>query len=77
MQPIIEESLDRVLRKYLMLTSTPESKSLSGIELAEEISGLKRPTIYKLTSKNQIPYYKRGKRLYFDRQKLLEWIKKD
>ena len=76
-QPIVEESFDRVLRKYLPLTSSPQSKSLRGIELAEEITGLKRPTIYKLTSKNLIPYYKRGKRLYFDRHKLEEWIKKE
>ena len=76
-QPIIEDSFDRVLRKYLPLTLTSESKSLGGIELAEEITGFKKATIYRLTSMNQIPCYKRGKRLYFDWQKLLDWIKKD
>ena len=32
-------------------------------------------TVYKLTSKGDLPHYKRGNRLYFDRQELINWIK--
>ena len=31
-------------------------------------------TVYGHTSKRQIPHYKRGKKLYFNRDDLLEWI---
>lgn len=49
-------------------------KKIGGIELAVEVTGLAKATIYSLTSKGGIPYYKRGKKLYFNRQKLTEWI---
>lgn len=48
---------------------------IGGIELAETITGLKRPTIYGLVSERKIPHSKQGKRLYFSRQELLEWLK--
>jgi excisionase family DNA binding protein len=33
-----------------------------------------KPTIYSLVCKKEIPHYKRGKRLYFKRSELLEWL---
>jgi excisionase family DNA binding protein len=30
--------------------------------------------VYKLTASRQIPHSKRGKKLYFERKKLLEWM---
>ena len=47
---------------------------IGGIEMAMEITGLKRPTIYGLTSSREIPHYRQGKRLYFKRAELLAWI---
>lgn len=47
---------------------------LGGIDLAQEVTGLKKATIYSLSCKNEIPYYKRGKRLYFKKEGLLTWI---
>lgn len=32
--------------------------------------------IYKLTSQNEIPHYKRGKKIYFKRAELDEWLTK-
>lgn len=34
---------------------------------------LSKPTVYRLTSRNQMPYKKFGNRLQFSRQKLLDW----
>jgi excisionase family DNA binding protein len=48
---------------------------ISGIDLAVELTGLAKPTIYSLCSERKIPHSKQGKRLYFSRQDLLEWIK--
>ena len=52
-----------------------KTDEISGIELAIELTGLAKPTIYGLVSERKIPHSKQGKRLYFSRQELLEWIK--
>jgi excisionase family DNA binding protein len=47
---------------------------IGGIELALELTGLAKPTIYSLVSTRKIPHSKRGKKLYFSRKELLEWL---
>ncbi len=39
-----------------------------------EYLGLSKSHIYKLTSTHKIPHSKRGKRLYFDKEKINEWV---
>ncbi len=49
---------------------------IGGIELAVQITGYAKPTIYSLVSQRLIPHAKpNGKRLIFNRADLLEWIK--
>jgi len=43
--------------------------------LAIELTGLARPTIYGLVHGRTIPHSKRGKKLYFSRRELTEWLK--
>jgi excisionase family DNA binding protein len=47
---------------------------LIGIDEAALIVGLKRSTLYALTSNRQIPHFKRGRKLYFRRSELIVWI---
>lgn len=50
---------------------------LFGIDVCCEITGYKKNTIYKLTAKNQIPYFhpgKDGRKLMFRREEILEWM---
>jgi len=47
---------------------------LGGIELAMEITGLAKATIYTRVSSRTIPHRKRGKKLYFSRRELTDWI---
>ena len=54
--------------------SIPEEKSLIGIDEACEVIQKAKPTIYALARKGVIPAYKRGKKLYFYREELLQWI---
>ena len=42
--------------------------------MAIELTGLAKPTIYGLVSERKIPHSKRGKKLYFSRFELLEWL---
>ncbi|MEI6049368.1 MAG: helix-turn-helix domain-containing protein [Bacteroidota bacterium] len=34
-------------------------------------------SIYNMTSKQEIPHFKRGKRIYFDKVEIDEWIRND
>ncbi len=48
-----------------------------GIDICCEITGYKKNTIYKLTAKNEIPYFhsgSNGRKLVFRREELLEWM---
>ena len=55
--------------------SQPESDQLLTIKQAGELLSLSVPTLYGLVQKSLIPVSKQGKRLYFSKQELTEWIK--
>lgn len=44
-----------------------------GMQLAIEITGLKRGSIYNYVTKRMIPHTKVGGRLRFERERLLKW----
>jgi excisionase family DNA binding protein len=50
------------------------NKFLTVIEAAEFLK-LSTPTIYGYTHNRQIPFNKKGKRIYFAESDLIEWIK--
>lgn len=52
----------------------PEEKPLIGIDEACAIIQKAKPTIYALVRKGIIPAYKRGKKLYFYKEELLQWV---
>jgi predicted DNA-binding transcriptional regulator AlpA len=39
------------------------------------ITGLSKPTIYSYVQRNEIPYHKKGNRLYFFTSEIIDWIK--
>ena len=54
---------------------TPETDQLLTIKQAAELITLSVPTLYGLVSRKEIPVSKRGKRLYFSKFELTDWIK--
>jgi excisionase family DNA binding protein len=66
--------LANVERLLSNLISQPEIDQLLTIKQAGEFVKLTPPTIYGLVSRNEIPYSKKGKRLYFSKQQLFDWI---
>lgn len=56
-------------------TDNSEQDQLFTIQQTAEFLSLAVPTIYGLVSRNEIPYSKKGKRLYFSKQELLDWVK--
>lgn len=41
---------------------------------AADLLHLKKPTVYSKVSRGELPVMKRGKRLYFSKQELLEYV---
>lgn len=54
---------------------TEQTEQLLTVQGAAEFLGLTVPTIYSKCSRNEIPFMKRSKRLYFSSTELLEYIK--
>jgi len=52
-----------------------ETEQLLTIGQAAELLSLTTPTIYGLIHKKVLPHSKKGKRLYFSKLELLEWVK--
>lgn len=62
----------------LLLSQTnhsPETDQLLTIKQASELITLSVPTIYGLVQRSAIPVSKQGKRLYFSRIDLINWIR--
>ena len=55
--------------------SKADDEEIGGMELAKRITGLSYPTIYGLVSTREIPHSKKGKKLYFIKSQLIEWVK--
>ena len=62
-----------LIDKQAAPTSQPEQ--LLNIQEAAEFLSLTVPTMYSKVSKGELPVMKRGKRLYFSRTELLEYLK--
>jgi len=63
------------LLKNRPITLEVENDNLLSVQEAAEFLHLSVPTIYGLVSNSKLPTMKKGKRLYFSKQELTEWIK--
>lgn len=70
----IEQALQELKAIQVVQPESPESDLLS-ISEASELLRLSKNTIYFLSSQSKIPVTKKGKRLYFSKRELLDWIK--
>ena len=68
----MEEKLDQILTYSLLA-----AKNVLTIEDTALLTGLSKSTLYSLTCKHQIPYYKRAKMIYFDRSEIEAWMKQN
>ena|SRR6185436_11480091 len=72
---LLKESIAEVLREQEPTTSDNKSDKLLSIKEASEFLNLAKQTIYGFTSQNLIPFIKKGKKLYFNKTELTEWLK--
>lgn len=53
---------------------TEEADEILSVDEAAKLLKIAKQTLYQMTSKNGIPFYKKNKLLYFRRSQLLHWI---
>ena len=73
-QPIVEDSVRRAFQHYHRQKKAIDDDKPMDIKAASDFLGLKPPTIYEKTSRNEIPHFKRGKKLFFLKRDLMKWL---
>lgn len=67
-------TIERLLQEQSQFPLQESDQLLTVIEAADFLN-LSVPTIYGYVQRQEIPVNKRGKRLYFSKKELTEWIK--
>ncbi|MDO6604696.1 helix-turn-helix domain-containing protein [Arenibacter palladensis] len=71
----LAEQISKHLKGGIQPSNDTEEDVFLTIEEVALLISLSKFTIYGLVHKNKIPYHKQGKRLYFLKSEILEWIK--
>lgn len=71
----IENSIRKVFEELSSQPTVQSCQDLLSIAEASKVLNLAIPTIYGLVSNEIIPHMKKGKKLYFSKHELEEWIK--
>ena len=69
------ENLILDLKQPTKVEPAEQPEQLLTVNGAAEFLGLTVPTIYSKCSRNEIPFMKRSKRLYFSSTELMEYLK--
>ena len=68
--------LEAILQRLDQIESNLTSeKMILNISEVSILTGISKSTLYKLTSTNQIPHYKRVKQLMFEKREIMDWIR--
>ncbi len=77
----IAELMEKAVKKAilesapLLLEKKSDSDNLLSITDACSLLKLAKPTIYYLVQHSRIPFMKQGKKLYFLKDELMEWVR--
>ena len=74
LQELIEQSVRNIFAEQSHRSEHSVQNEIFSIDEAASFLNLTKPTIYGFTSKNLIPFMKKGKRLYFKKNDLENWL---
>lgn len=74
LETLIETSLRKILSSQIQKPQLDPDQLLT-VQQAAEFLTLSVPTIYGLISKGEVPCMKRGKRVYFSKVELINYLK--
>jgi len=73
---LIAELRELIREELATLPQAPQQKKFLSLPEAARFLNFSRSTLYRMTSRNEIPHLKRGK-LFFDEKQLIEWLNKE
>lgn len=72
----ISERTCRIEDKLHLLDQPKEQEDIFlNVEAAATVLGIKVSTLYGKVSRREVPYFKRGKLLQFDKADLIDWVR--
>ena len=71
---MLKSCLHEILDEKKPIEKNNDSDKPMSVKEAGEFLNLARQTLYGYTSKNLIPFFKRGKKLYFYKKDLINWL---
>jgi excisionase family DNA binding protein len=74
LQAIIKSSLEEALKGAIVYRLPPPEDDILTIQEASGFLNLAVNTIYEKTAKRLIPFFKNGRKLYFKKSELAQWI---
>lgn len=74
LQVLLIDTVNACLHNYSPNSATPAPRKILSLADFCEYTGLSKQTVYKLTSTQGVPHSKRGRRIFFDREKVDTWI---
>jgi excisionase family DNA binding protein len=75
-QKTVTETIETVCQDFLTKYEATKKKEILTLNEVCQLLSLAKQTVYRLTSRGEIPYFKNGRKLYFKQSLLLEWIDK-
>lgn len=78
LKPIFKEWVKEAQQEALLQQKAepqPEIETPIQLDAVVPLTGLTKPTLYGYVQRNEIPYHKKGNRLYFFKSEIIDWIK--
>ncbi|RLJ60774.1 AlpA family transcriptional regulator [Lacinutrix venerupis] len=75
-ETLLDQLVDKLVNKIANSSQNHQndSEELLDVTQTSQLIKLTKPTLYGLVHKNKIPFYKKGKKLYFYKSEILKWI---
>ena len=74
LQGIIHESVKSAISEQTIQQQLEDQDKIMSLKEAALFLNLAKQTVYGFTSKQQIPFMKKGKKLYFQKSELEKWL---
>lgn len=74
MMRVLDQKIDSLIDEKGKAKEEVSEDDLLTVRTAAEYLKVSSSTLYQLTSRKEIPFIKRGKRLYFKKEDLRKWI---
>lgn len=71
---VLTDQITENILKAINPSKPSDEDVFMSIDETVKIINLSKATIYGLTHRKEIPFHKRGKRLYFLKSEILQWI---